>query len=98
MKKLGLVLIFVLMASIIPVHGWGSNSIIVEGTITTEYFKESAGYDRILSQDGEVLVESQRWTVEYLSGKNWKQIGIPYEVNQDGDTVTRHYTDIQVHR
>ncbi len=71
--------------------------ILVNSGIRTEYYKDSSGYDRVLRPDGSVIVASQRYTVEYLSGKNWKQIGIPYEVvseELDDETrITRRYTD-----
>lgn len=74
-----------------------TNLYVVDNGLKTEYYKGSAGYDVILRPDKTVLVESQRWTVEYLSGPKWKQIGIPYAVTteQNGSkvTVTRHYTD-----
>lgn len=59
----------------------------------THIFKDSAGYDTLYAPDGSILVHSQRYTVEYLSNKLWKQIGTPYSVTKTDTTVTRHYTD-----
>ena len=93
MKKTGLILILILALSILPAQAAEPNFFTVETGFTTEHYKDSAGYDRLLNQDGSVLVHSQRWTVEYLDGPKWKRVGIPYQVTQDGDTITRHYKD-----
>jgi len=73
------------------------SSFIVDGGSHIEYFKDSTGYDMIKTPTGETMVASQRWTVEYLSGTKWKQVGIPYEVTHtqmnESVEVSRHYTD-----
>jgi len=73
------------------------SSFIVDGGSHIEYFKGSTGYDMIKTPSGETMVASQRWTVEYLSGTKWKQVGIPYEVThtqmKESVEVSRHYTD-----
>lgn len=61
--------------------------------LTIQYYKDAAGYDQLLKPDDSVLVYSQRYTIEYLSGKQWKQITTPYTVTQDQEQVTRKYTD-----
>jgi len=61
--------------------------------LTIKYYKDAAGYDQLLKPDGSVLVYSQRYTIEYLSGKQWKQITIPYTVTQNQEQVTRKYTN-----
>ena len=73
------------------------SSFIVDSGSHIEYFKGSTGYDMIKTPSGETLVASQRWTVEYLSGTNWKQAGIPYDVTHtqvnESVEVSRYYTD-----
>ena len=73
------------------------DSFEVNSGILIEFYKDSQGYDRILTPDGEVMVESQRWIVEYLSNNKWKQIGTPYDVNVEETEsevkVNRFYTD-----
>ena len=92
MKRVGLILILILAMGILPIRAQ-SSFIEVGGEFVTQYYTDSAGYDKLLKPDGSVLIYSQRYTVEYLSGQNWKQVTVPYSVTQDGDTVTRHYTD-----
>ena len=92
-RKLGLILIVVLCLGILPTRAQTVNFIEVDNGSKTQYYKDSAGYDKLLKPDGSVLIYSQRYTVEYLSGKTWKQITTPYSVTQKDNDVTRHYTD-----
>lgn len=57
------------------------------------YYPDSQGYDVVKRPDGTIWIYSQRYHVEYNDGKNWKQVGVPYQLTRDGDTVTRYYTD-----
>ena len=88
------------LARVDPIVQEVTDKIVDEGThftvlggVNTQYYAGSTGYDRILTPENETMVASQRWTVEYLSGKHWKSIGVPYEVVSDGETVTRRYRD-----
>lgn len=59
----------------------------------TEFYKDNDGYDKICKTDGTVLIYSQRYTIEYLTKNQWKQVTVPYYVEADGITVIRQYTD-----
>ena len=67
-------------------------------TYVVEFYKGTQGYNRICYQNGTVLVYNERIFLEYWSGSQWKQRGIPTHITwvQHSDTfyeVTRHYTD-----
>lgn len=65
---------------------------------TVEFYKGTAGYNKIYNKDGSLLVYDSRIYVEALSGKNWKQVGTPRSISYKQITdhyynVTRYYDD-----
>ena len=63
-----------------------------------EFYKASSGYNKIYNINNEVLVYDERVTLEYLSGSNWKQRGVPINVSYTklsdySYDVTRNYSD-----
>jgi len=94
MKRIGLIILLILLLSVCPVGFAQSEKYIVqENGLSVHYYKRSAGYDQILRPDGSVLVYNQRYIIEYLNGKNWKQIMTPFSVSHEGNTITRGYMD-----
>ena len=86
---------------------WGEPIIFVEESdyislnfsmFRVEFYKGSAGYNVLYDRNGSVLVYNERQVLQYWSGSQWKQRGVPYDLTwvQVDDyqyNVTRHYTD-----
>lgn len=67
-------------------------------TYVVAFYKGTYGYNTIYYQNGSVLVYNERMFLEYWSGSQWKQRGVPVDLTwvQVTDTwfnVTRHYDD-----
>ncbi len=65
-----------------------------------EFYKDSAGYNKIYNASGDVIVYDERHYLEYWrdSSETWNVRGIPYsltwvKVSDYHYNVTRHYTD-----
>lgn len=94
MKKSGVLLVFILLLSLMTPLATANTVNYVEQKkgVTVKYYKDSAGYDSIHKPDGSTLVGSQRYTIEYREGKQWKPV-TPYTVDTRLSQVTRKYTD-----
>lgn len=67
-------------------------------TYCIEFFKDTQGYDKIYDGLGQELAYDIRFSLEYLSGANWKQRGTAtsVQVKKISDSqyeVTRYYND-----
>jgi len=94
-KRKGFLVLLIVLFSLVPVgFAQSENYLTQTNGVKIRYYKNS-GYDQLLKPDDSVLVYSQRYTIEYLSGKHWKQITTPYTVTQKSEQVTRKYTDYQ---
>lgn len=89
MKRFGLFLILIIIMGNLPLVS--AQTAIKINNI--EHYPDSTGYDKIYRPDGTVFVYSQRYSIEYLNGKTWKQITTPINIDTQDNTVTRHYTD-----
>lgn len=75
----------------------GSYYEVNNGQLITYLYKASDGYNTYYDLSYQPLVYSERFTLEYLQGANWKQRGIPISVDfkatETAILVTRHYDD-----
>jgi len=67
-------------------------------TFIIEFYKGSAGYNKIYDGQDNVLVYDDRITLQYFGTGNWKQRGTPTEITWEKVTdyqyvVVRHYDD-----
>jgi len=65
---------------------------------TVEFYKGTAGYNKIYDRFGNVLVYDDRIVLEYWTGKQWKQRGTPIDISWKKISdyhyeVTRFYDD-----
>jgi len=63
-----------------------------------EFYKGTAGYNKIYAKNGSVLVYDDRIVLEYWTGKQWKQRGTPVDISWKKFSdyhyeVTRFYDD-----
>ena len=65
---------------------------------TVEFYKGSAGYNKIFDGQGNVLVYNEQLVLEYFSGSQWKQRGVATDILVEKLSdyhfkVRRFYTD-----
>jgi len=89
MKKLGLILIALMLTSLVPVSAQVNYEEVNRGSIMRFY---DEGYDQLLRPDGSVLVDRQTYIVEYMENGNWKKVSTPYGLTKDSVKVSRKET------
>ena len=95
MKKAALFLIFIIIMGILPIQAQTELSTELTEPYTSNlvtYYPDSQGYDVVKRPDGSTWIYSQRYHVEAYD-KGWKQVGTPYKLTVEDETVTRYYTD-----